>query len=236
MSRRLLSETQFGLLSAIVVLSLLGVLLAFHANRVHRDRAAVAMIDRLGGTFRVRDPGILIAYEDGRIDDHRTWKQRLRAPFHSELPSEIVEVRLGGPSQPLRPADSVGISRTWRAALDPANKTPVRFPEWEAKIAATDADVARLRGLPLVEYLDLSYTHVTDAAIDDLCSLPRLRLARLEGTRLPPNGLSELRSRRPDPLSQRLTLTLARGSPVPAPARTPSSASRPRSRIARRLC
>ncbi|MFO0901262.1 MAG: hypothetical protein U0836_27870 [Pirellulales bacterium] len=204
MPHRLRRATRFGLRSAVVVLSLLGALLAFYANRVHRDRAAVAMIDRLGGTFRERDPVILIQEEDGdTIRDQRTWQPRLKAKFRSVLPWQIVEVGLGGPRPP-KPPDGRGVHVPWRARLgSPARELaasgiPVRFPDWQAHTRATDADVARLRGLPLVEYLDLSYTDVTDAIIDDLCSLPRLRLVRLEETRLTPNGLSELRRRRPD--------------------------------------
>jgi hypothetical protein len=74
----------------------------------------------------------------------------------------------------------------------------VRFPDWQTHKQVTDADVARLRGLPLIEYLDLSYSEVTDAIIDDLCSLPRLRLVRLEETGMTSVGLNELRRRRPD--------------------------------------
>jgi hypothetical protein len=194
--RSLLRRTQFGLHTTAFVFALLGALLALYANRLHRDRAAVAMIHRLGGTFLVRDPGILICEEDGTIHDHRTWKQRLRARFRPVLPAEIVEVGLGGPRPP-RPADGVGTHVPWRAARRRPG-IPVRFPDWQARARATDADVARLRGLPLVEYLDLSYTEVTDAIIDDLCSLPRLRLVRLEETRTTSAGLDELRRRRPD--------------------------------------
>jgi hypothetical protein len=214
MTRRPFRALQFGLRTATVVLSLIAVALAYHTNYLHRERAARAMIVRLGGRFVVRDPGIIIHEENGTIRDLRTWKQRLRATLQPMLPLEILEVRLGGPRppQPPRSLDGRGISRSWHAALDPTNKIPVRFPEWEAKVAATDADVAQLRGLPIVEYLDLSYTQVTDAIVDDLCSLPRLRIVRLERTLMTSHGLDELRRRLPECL-----VSLTDSPPPPTP-------------------
>jgi len=180
-----------------VALSLVCVLLAYYAHGLHRDRAAVATILRLGGTYRVRNPVILICEEDGTVHDSRSQGQKLLGKLRPVLAMEIVEVYLGG-KPPRRLPDPRGIGTSWKLALDPTNKAPVHFPDWEAKLAATDADIAELRGLPVVEFLDLSYTQVTDAIVDDLCSLPRLRLVRLEGTRMTSHGLDELRRRRPD--------------------------------------
>ncbi len=191
MRRWLASRSRFGLRSAALVVALLGGLLAIYAQRLQRDRAAIAMIARLGGTYFVRDPVIIIHHEDGTARDDRTWKQRLRGQLQPGLPWEVVQIGLGG-QRPREPHDGAGIGGDWSEI---SFGSRVRFPEWQAHTPATDADLALLSGLPSLECLDLAYTHVTDAAIDDLCSLPRLRLVRLDGSRFTASGLENLRRR-----------------------------------------
>jgi hypothetical protein len=211
MPHRLRHLTRFGLRSVIVALSLSCVLLAYHAHGLHRDRTAASAILRLGGTYRVRNPVVLICEEDGTVHDDRSQGQKLLGMLRPVFSMEIIEIYLGG-KPPRRLPDPRGISTSWKLALDPTNKLPVHFPDLEAKIPATDADVSELRGLPILEFLDLSYTQVTDAVVDDLCSLPRLRLVRLEGTRMTSQGLAELRRRRPDCL-----ISLTDWPPPPPP-------------------
>jgi hypothetical protein len=193
MRRWLASRSRFGLRSVALVVALLGGLLAIYSLRLQRDRAAGAMILRLGGTYRVSNPVIIIHHEDCTVQDDRTWKQRLRGRLQPVLPWDVVQVCLGG-QRPREPHDGAGIGGDWSEI---SFGSRVRFPEWHAHTPATDADVALLRGLPSLECLDLAYTHVTDAAIDDLCSLPRLRIVRLDGSRFTAGGLENLRRRLP---------------------------------------
>ena len=86
----------------------------------------------------------------------------------------------------------------------------VAMSSHEARVPASDADLAILRGFDRLEYVDIEFSDVTDAAIDDLCSLPQLKYLRLGGSKITPQGIAELRRRKPN-----LAIAVLRPQPPP---------------------
>ncbi|HVX11916.1 MAG TPA: hypothetical protein VHC22_12100 [Pirellulales bacterium] len=148
-----LPRWQFGVRTMLIAITALMIWLGWQAERIHRQRAAVAVIDRLHGSVEYRDAVPWPAVS-----------RRLAACLGRDAVANVAAVYLGG--------TSAGDDELACLHALPRLRVLVLTSS-----AVTDAGLPHLHALREVESIDLRFTAVTDAGVARLRrALPHTRV------------------------------------------------------------
>lgn len=171
---------QYSLRALFVSMTLVGIAgagVAWHANRVARQRRAVEMVLSHGG---------------GVHYDYQFDRQEALAPDAAPPTPHWISDRLG--DDYFARVVSVNLHNTQFADEDLAELAPLAsLRELDlTNTAVTDAGLPHLLGLPSLTSLSLADTRVTDAGLKVLERMPRLQRLNVEGTDVSHRAIRDL--------------------------------------------
>jgi hypothetical protein len=203
---------QFSLLSAIVFLTVAGLMLGILARRVERQRTAVAEILKVGGT---------VSYEDSVASGSSIHREKaitpmwLRKQLGEDWFSSVHAVQLHGAGcndltlQQVKKLPSVRRIALWAWSTPPPEDNPTgpRSAKKGPLAGISDEGLKILRSMPNLEHVSFLGNGISDSGLKHLHNHPKLRSIQLgpgpSDSHCTKEGIAELlKSLGPDAVNQ----------------------------------
>lgn len=161
---------QFSLRTLLVLLTLSCAWLGVVVNRVNRQRAAVQVVERLGGNPEYGDAPVDESWAVGKL---RNWLPR-------DYFDHVVAIDFNG----TQVSDAGLVHLKGLTTLEWLNLSGTQV---------TDAGLTHVKGLTTLKWLSVGDTRVTDSGLVHLEDLTALKFLDLDGTQVTDTGLVHLK-------------------------------------------